>query len=80
MGDLSWTDSDKIFSCAFYAFENWSAGTVFEKLLCINSPDSKVHGANMGPIWGQLDPDGPHVGPMNFANWVSILLIAYVEI
>ena len=29
--------------------------------------DSKVHGANMGPIWGQQDPGGPHVGPMNFA-------------
>ena len=32
--------------------------------------DSKVHGANMGPIWGQQDPGGPHVGPMNFATWV----------
>ena len=32
-------------------------------------PDSKVHGANMGPIWGQQDPGGPHVGPMNFAIW-----------
>ena len=31
--------------------------------------DSKVHGANMGPIWGRQDPDGPHVGPMNFAIW-----------
>ena len=30
-------------------------------------PDSKVHGANMGPIWGLQDPGGPHVGPMNFA-------------
>ena len=30
-------------------------------------PDSKVHGTNMGPIWGRQDPDGPHVGPMNFA-------------
>ena len=30
-------------------------------------PDSKVHGANMGPIWGRHDPGGPHVGPMNFA-------------
>ena len=28
-------------------------------------PDSKVHGANMWPIWGRLDPGGPHVGPMN---------------
>ena len=32
-------------------------------------PDSKVHGANMGPIWGQQDPGGPHVGPKNFAIW-----------
>ena len=35
-------------------------------------PDSKVHGANMGPIWGRQDPGGPHVGPMNFAIWDSI--------
>ena len=33
-------------------------------------PGSKVHGANMGPIWGRQDPGGPHVGPMNFAIWV----------
>ena len=32
-------------------------------------PDSKVHGANMAPIWGRQDPGGPHVGPMNFAIW-----------
>ena len=32
-------------------------------------PDSKVHGANMGPIWGRQDPGGPQVGPMNFAIW-----------
>ena len=32
-------------------------------------PDSKVHGANMGPIWGRQDPRGPHVGPMNLAMW-----------
>ena len=32
-------------------------------------PDSKVHGANMGPIWGRQDPGGPHVGPMNFGIW-----------
>ena len=30
-------------------------------------PDSKVHGANMGPIWVLSAPDGPHVGPMNLA-------------
>ena len=27
--------------------------------------DNKVHGANMGPNWVLLAPDGPHVGPMN---------------
>ena len=31
-----------------------------------------VHGANMGPIWGQQDPDWPHVGLMNFAIWVIL--------
>ena len=36
---------------------------------CPNIPDSKVHGANMGPIWGRQDPGGPHVGPINFAIW-----------
>ena len=38
-----------------------------------NYPDSKVHGANMGPIWGQQDPGGPHVGPMKFAFWVRLI-------
>ena len=32
-----------------------------------DAPNSKAHGANMGPIWGRHDPGGPHVGPMNFA-------------
>ena len=30
-------------------------------------PESKVHGANMGPNWVLSAPDGPHVGPMNLA-------------
>ena len=30
-------------------------------------PNSKVHGANMGPTRVLLAPDGPHVGPMNLA-------------
>ena len=34
-------------------------------------PDRKVHGANIGPIWGRQDPDGPDVGPMNFAIWIG---------
>ena len=36
------------------------------------SPDRKVHGANMRPIWGRQDPGGPHVGPMNFSIWEII--------
>ena len=35
------------------------------------SPDNKVHGANMGPIWDRQDPGGTQLGPMNFAIWVS---------
>ena len=30
-------------------------------------PDSKVHGANMGPTWVLSAPDGPHDGLMNLA-------------
>ena len=42
--------------------------------LCEKNPvwkilESTVHGAHMGPIWGQQDPDGPHVDPMNLAIW-----------
>ena len=37
-------------------------------------PDSNVHGANMGPIWGLQDPVGPHGGRMNLAIWGSVRL------
>ena len=36
-------------------------------------PESKVHGANMGPTWVLSAPDGPQVDPMNLA----IRVIAY---
>ena len=49
------------------------ANSKYANVRCIwfdtTTPDSKVHGANMGPIWGREDPGGPHVGPMNFAIW-----------
>ena len=32
-------------------------------------PDSKIHGANVGPTWGRQDPGGPHVGHRNLAIW-----------
>ena len=37
--------------------------------MVINIPDSKVHGANMGPIWDRQKPGGAHDGPMKFAIW-----------
>ena len=37
--------------------------------------DSKVDGANMGPTWGQKDPGGPHVGPINLAIWVVLCCV-----
>ena len=30
-------------------------------------PDSKVHGADIGPTWVLSAPDGPHVDPMHLA-------------
>ena len=37
-----------------------------------NTPDSKVHGANMGPTWGRQDPGVPHVGHVKLAVWDSL--------
>ena len=33
-------------------------------------PNSKGHGANMGPTWDRQDPGWPHVGHLNLAIWV----------
>ena len=33
---------------------------VFSSCALHTTPDSKVHGANMGLIWGRQDPGGPH--------------------
>ena len=41
-------------------------------------PIGKVHGANMGPIWGRQDPGGPHVGPVNFAIWAILLFATHL--
>ena len=44
-----------------------------------NTPDSKVHEANMGPILGRQDPGGPHVGTMNFAIWDCKYNVVFVN-
>ena len=46
-----------------------SAGAANSRLSA--NPDSKVHGANMGPTWDRQDLGGPHVGSMKFAIWES---------
>ena len=48
---------------------NGAQRTISAQCATENIPDSKVHGANMGPIWGRQDPGGPHVSPMNFVMW-----------
>ena len=39
--------------------------------LVLSHPDSKLHGANMGPTWVLLSPGGPHVGAMKLAIWAG---------
>ena len=45
-----------------------------------NVPDSKMHGANVGPTWGRKDPGGPHVGRMNLAIWGVLVQIISVSL
>ena len=33
----------------------------------LGNPDSKIHGANMGSIWGRQVSGGPHIDPMNLS-------------
>ena len=51
--------------------------TIFLQMASCHSatyPDNKVHGANMGPIWVLSPPVGPHVGPMNLAIRVFVVI------
>ena len=49
------------------------SGRYYTALLVHITPDSKVHGANRGPIWDRQDPGGPLVGPMNLVIWDTSL-------
>ena len=40
---------------------------ISKNITVIYSPDSEIHGANMGPTWVLSAPDRPHVGAMNLA-------------
>ena len=55
---------------------NWASNADMIKIIvgytCPEQlPDSKVHGANLGPTWVLAAPDGPHVGPM-LALWTLL--------
>ena len=54
---------------ALYNLLGISASLTQQSLVLVtySSPDSKVHGAHMGPTWVLSAPDGPHVGPMDLA-------------
>ena len=63
------------------------AGIIIAAGLEGHFPHSKVHGANMGPIWGRQDPGGPHVGSMNppgyepcYLGWLNRLISEFVFI
>ena len=60
-----------IILCHEMHFMEWHINankSLFSWTMFLNyNPGGKVHGANMGPIWGQQDLGGSHIGPMNFA-------------
>ena len=46
-----------------------SVSSCYVQFINVILSDSKVRGANMGPIWGWHEAGGPHVSPLNFAIW-----------
>ena len=64
----------------YMKFEFWGQTILMKQSVAVYNfnlryPDTKVHGANMGPNWVLSVPDGPHVGPMNLAIRVDIVLV-----
>ena len=62
----TWPDTHITTSSAWWVFViTLQCGGILKTINNNNNPqrvfpDSKVHGANMGPIWGRQDPGGPH--------------------
>ena len=67
--DIVWQVNPPISWGRFWITFAVSVRSDYEKYEII--PDSKVHGANMGPIWGRQNPGGPHVGPL-MAHWTLL--------
>ena len=64
----------------FYSYPPEDTGTKATTQLPQRNPDSKVRGANMGPIWGRQDPGGPHVGRSNLAIWKDTFTTVEIQI
>ena len=45
----------------------------YDRITECNDPDSKPHGANMGPTWVLSAPDGPHVARWTLLWGISML-------
>ena len=52
----------------------WTHFRVTGPLRWVVDPQSKVRGANMGPIWGRQDPGGRYAGSRNFAIWGGMVM------
>ena len=70
VGKTFWYNEQSMLAAVFWANKGSSSNNTQTRF---RHPDSKVQGANMGPIWGRQDPGGPHVGPMNFAIWANLV-------
>ena len=57
-----------------YVHKSCGVNDVWRKPLftTMRMSESKVLGANMGPIWGRQDPGGPYVSLMNFLSGMSL--------
>ena len=59
----------------------WQHSFNFKVFLWLDgSPNSKVHGVNMDPIWGRQDPRGSHVWPMNLAIWFAYCKVKSIQL
>ena len=77
---LSWVIPSNITGIIFPQQLKWknTLQASMKQQLPFSYPDNKVHGANVGPIWGRQDPGGPHVGAMNFVIWVYNTSCRYI--
>ena len=87
LGNLKATESQNKAPCRvfkhvlqyIFIFEIWLYVSCFAWLLLhYLNPASKVHGANIGPIWSRQYPGEPQVGPMNLAIWEMKLLLKII--